>query len=170
MGGGLLPVAIDTAGQLVFLFGEESDEHKWIDFGGGAKPGESLIQNVIREACEELDGFLGSPTEIKQIIKNNLVLKLSIETYTSFIVQVPYDANLPMYFNNHHRFIKDHLPHLICKDGLFEKRQIKWMTLGDIKQKRGQFRTYYRPLLDELIKNEDVIYTTIIRIIAQNLK
>ena len=29
MGGGLLPVSIDTAGQLVFLFGEESNEHKW---------------------------------------------------------------------------------------------------------------------------------------------
>lgn len=157
MGGGFLPVAMNTAGQLVFLFGEECDEHKWIDFGGGAKPGETLMQNVIREACEELNGFLGSQNEIKQIIKNNLVLKLSLETYTSFIVQVPYDANLPIYFNNHHRFIKEHLPHLLCKNGLFEKRQIKWMTIADIRQKRGQFRTYYRPLLDELIEHEGFI-------------
>jgi 8-oxo-dGTP pyrophosphatase MutT (NUDIX family) len=68
MGGGILPVALHQ-GQLYFLFGEEYDEHKWIDFGGGAKPGETLLQNVVREAYEELDGFLGSPSELKQIIR-----------------------------------------------------------------------------------------------------
>ena len=149
MGAGLLPVAVNN-GQLFFLFGEEFDERKWIDFGGGAKPGESLIQNAVRESCEELNGFFGTPSEIKEIIKNNLLLKLSIETYTSFVVQVPYDAILPIYFNNHHKFIKAHLPHLIGKNGLYEKRQIMWMTLEDLKEMRGKFRHYYRPMLDQL--------------------
>lgn len=156
MGGGILPVAVNE-GQLFFLFGEEYDEHKWCDFGGGAKPGESLLQNVIRESYEELDGFFGSPTDYRQLIKTNLLIKLSIETYTSFIVQVPYDKNLPFYFNNHHRFIKARLPHLEGKNGLYEKKQMKWMTIADIIQHRGQFRHYYKAMLDLLIQHEQVI-------------
>lgn len=149
MGAGVLPVAFHQ-GQPYFLFGEEFDEHKWIDFGGGAKPGESTLQNAIREGCEELNGFFGSPNEFKQLIQTNLLAKLELETYTTFLVQVPYDPNLPFYFNNHHKFIKSHLPHLVGKNGLFEKRQIQWMTLKDIAQKRLQFRHYYRPMLDQL--------------------
>jgi hypothetical protein len=149
MGAGVLPVAL-SQGQLYFLFGEEFDEHKWIDFGGGAKPGEGLLQNAVREGCEELNGFFGSANEFKQLIKTQLLMKLALETYTTFLVQVPYDPNLPFYFNNHHRFIKTHLPHLVGKNGLFEKRQIKWMTLAEIEQKRLQFRHYYRPMLDQL--------------------
>jgi hypothetical protein len=149
MGAGVLPVAL-AQGQLYFLFGEEFDEHKWIDFGGGSQPGESLLQNAVREGCEELNGFFGSANEFKQLIKTHLLMKLALETYTTFLVQVPYDPNLPFYFNNHHKFIKTHLPHLVGKNGLFEKRQIKWMTLAEIEQKRLQFRHYYRPMLDQL--------------------
>jgi hypothetical protein len=159
MGAGVLPVALHQ-GQLFFLFGEEADEHKWIDFGGGAKPGESPLQNAVREGCEELNGFFGSPNELKQLIKENLVLKLNLEndtsvkTYTSFLVHIAYDPNLPFYFNNHHKFIKAHLPQFICKNGLFEKRQVKWMSLADIQQKRAHFRHYYKPMLDQLKQHE----------------
>jgi hypothetical protein len=149
MGAGVLPVAI-YQGQPYFLFGEEFDEHKWIDFGGGAKTGEGPLQNAIREGCEELNGFFGSPVEFKHLIKTNLLAKLHLETYTTYLVQVPYDPNLPFYFNNHHKFIKSHLPHLVGKNGLFEKRQIQWMTLKDMAEKRLQFRHYYRPMLDQL--------------------
>jgi hypothetical protein len=84
-------------------------------------------------------------------------MKLNLETYTSFLVQVAYDPNLPFYFNNHHKFIKTHLPHLVGKKGLFEKRQIKWMTLQDIQAKRAQFRHYYKPMLDQLLEHETLI-------------
>jgi hypothetical protein len=153
MGAGVLPVAMHQ-GQLYFLFGEEFDEHKWIDFGGGAKNGESTLQNAVREGCEELNGFFGSCNEFKQLIKTNLLLTLNLERYTTFIVQVAYDPNLPFYFNNHHKFIKTHLPHLVGKNGLFEKRQIQWMTFADMQQKRLHFRHYYRPMLEQLKEHE----------------
>lgn len=156
VGGGVLPVAFHD-GQLYFLFGEEAEERKWIDFGGGAKPGETLLQNVVRECCEEMDGFFGTPNEIRQLIRDQLLLKLKLPTYTSFLVKMPYDPNLPVYFNNHHKFIETHLPNLICRKGLFEKRQIKWMTLADIKQKRSHFRHYYTPLLDLLSEHESFL-------------
>lgn len=156
MGAGVLPVAIHED-QLFFLFGEEFDERKWIDFGGGAKTSEGPLQNAIREGCEELNGFFGTPNEFKQLIQTNLRLKLHLETYTSFLVQVPYDPNLPFYFNNHHKFIKSHLPHLVGKNGLFEKRQIKWMTYSDLQKNRSKFRHYYKPMLDELWKQKDYL-------------
>lgn len=156
MGGGILPVALYN-GQLFFLFGEEQDERKWIDFGGGTKTGETLIQTATRECCEELDGFFGSSNELKQLIKHNLILKLSLETYTSFIVHISYDPKLPFYFNNHHKFIKAHLPHLIGKNGLFEKRQIQWMTLDDVVQNASHFRSYYKDMLKSIIQNKDFI-------------
>jgi hypothetical protein len=161
MGAGVLPVAI-YQNQLFFLFGEEFDEHKWIDFGGGAKTGESTLQNAVREGCEELNGFFGSANEFKNLIQTNLRLKLYLESsattsYTTFLVQVAYDPNLPFYFNNHHKFIKTHLPHLVGKNGLFEKRQIQWMTYADIKKKRSQFRHYYKPMLDQLIEHEAML-------------
>ena len=160
MGAGVLPMAIHQ-GQLYFLFGEEFDEHKWIDFGGGAKNGESTLQNAVREGCEELNGFFGSCNEFKQLIKTNLVLKLNLETYTTFLVQVAYDPNLPFYFNNHHKFIKTHLPHLVGKNGLFEKRQIQWMTFKDMQQKRLHFRHYYRPMLDQLKEHEAILLNAV---------
>jgi hypothetical protein len=160
MGAGILPVAL-YEGKLYFLFGEEFDEHKWIDFGGGAKKGESTLQNAIREGCEELNGFFGSANEFKHLIKDNLILKLSLETYTTFIVEVSYDPNLPFYFNNHHKFIKTHLPHLIGKNGLFEKRQIKWFTLADIKQQRPRFRHYYKSMLDHINEHNEFILNAI---------
>lgn len=160
MGAGVLPVSF-YKGQLYFLFGEEFDEHKWIDFGGGEKKGESTLQNAIREGCEELNGFFGSENEFKHLIKNNLIAKLSLETYTTFIVEVPYDPNLPFYFNNHHKFIKTHLPHLVGKNGLFEKRQIKWFTLDDIKRQRSRFRHYYKAMLDQIRQHEKFILDAI---------
>ena len=161
MGAGVLPVAIHQ-GVLYFLFGEEADEHKWIDFGGGAKPGESVLQNAIREGCEELNGFFGSANEFKQLIKTNLLLKLNLETYTTFLVEVVYDPNLPFYFNNHHKFIKTHLPQFICKNGLFEKRQIKWMTVKELHERRMQFRHYYRPMLDQLAEHEGFLLNALV--------
>ena len=160
MGAGVLPVSF-YEGQLYFLFGEEFDEHKWIDFGGGEKRGETTLQNAIREGCEELNGFFGSENEFKHLIKNNLIIKLSLETYTTFIVEVPYDPNLPFYFNNHHKFIKSHLPHLVGKNGLFEKRQIKWFTLTDMNQQRSRFRHYYKAMLDQIRQHEKIILDAI---------
>ena len=68
MGAGILPIAFHN-GEVYLLFGEECNERKWIDFGGGKDKGESTIQTATRECYEELDGFLGSANELKQMIE-----------------------------------------------------------------------------------------------------
>ena len=160
MGAGILPIAFHN-GEVYLLFGEEFNERKWIDFGGGKDKGESMIQTATRECYEELDGFLGTVNELKQMIKTSLVLKLKLENYTSFLVKIPYDQNLPLYFNNHHKFVKSNLPDLICKNGLFEKRQIRWMTIDDLKKKRYPFRPYYKKMIEHIIENHDFLLDAI---------
>jgi hypothetical protein len=76
-------------------------------------------------------------------------------------VEIAYDPNLPFYFNNHHKFIKTHLPHLINKNGFFEKRQIKWMTIKEMQERRMHFRHYYRPMLDQLAEHKAFLMNAI---------
>jgi len=139
MGAGILPVSFHK-NTLYFLFGEEENERKWSDFGGGKNNNETPLQTAIREGYEETNGILGTMSDIKDILKHNTLLKIGIEQYTSFIVKVGYDERLPYY--------------LINKNGFFEKRQMKWMTINDMKTKRKYFRGHYKSILDHIIKNE----------------
>ncbi len=50
--------------------------------------------------------------------------------------------------------MKTHFPHLIDKNGFFEKRQIKWMTLMELKQTKHKFRSHYKPILENIIHNK----------------
>ena len=70
MGGGLLPVTIHE-GKVLFLLGREHDEKKWSDFGGGREGRESHFDTALREGCEELNGFFGCKTHLKNTVKRN---------------------------------------------------------------------------------------------------
>ena len=161
MGAGILPVTVHN-GKLYFLFGQEDNGHKWSDFGGRSETNETDLQTALREGYEELDGYYGSMNEFKQMVKNNIVLNVqNTEKYTSFIIKIPYDDTFPSYFNNHHKFMKTHFPDLINKNGFFEKRQIKWMTIAEIKQKKNQFRPHYKPIVENIIYNENYLLNKI---------
>ena len=164
MGAGFLPVSLHN-NRLYFLFGEEDKERKWSDFGGGKNDNETplsqfvlnpdfTLNNSLNKGYEETNGILGTMSDIKELLKHNTLLKVGIEHYTTFIVKIGYDEALPYYFNNQQKFIKTHFPNLIDKNGFFEKRQMKWMTINDMKTKRKYFRGHYKYILDHIIKNE----------------
>ena len=70
MGAGILPISF-YKNRIYLLFGKENkyaDTPGWSDFGGGIDNGETAYQTVIREAQEELTGFLGGDKEIKKRI------------------------------------------------------------------------------------------------------
>ena len=165
MGGGALPVAYNKKNKKVYLlFGKENeylnkDSPGWSDFGGGEKPGESALDTALREGCEELNGFFGCEGDIKRLVKDNLVTSLNHERYTTFLFQIDYDENLPVYFNNNYKFLKSHVNNLVrhSTNGLFEKSDIKWMTFDDLRKERGTFRSYYRNVVDVILENEDDI-------------
>lgn len=165
MGGGALPIAYNKKNKKVYLlFGKENeylnkDSPGFSDFGGGEKPGESALDTALREGCEELNGFFGCEGEIKRLIKENLVTSLNHDRYTTFLFEIDYDENLPYYFNNNYKFLKDHVNKLVrhATNGLFEKSVIKWMTFDDLRNERGSFRSYYRNVVDVILENEDDI-------------
>jgi len=165
MGGGALPVAYNKKNNKVYLlFGKENeylnkDSPGWSDFGGGEKPGESALDTALREGCEELNGFFGCEGDIKRLVKDNLVTSLNHERYTTFLFEIDYDENLPVYFNNNYKFLKSHVNNLVrhSTNGLFEKSHIKWMTFDDLRKERDTFRSYYRNVVDVILENEDDI-------------
>ena len=171
MGGGALPVAYNKKNNKVYLlFGKENeylnkDSPGWSDFGGGEKPGESALDTALREGCEELNGFFGCEGDIKRLVKDNLVTSLNHERYTTFLFQIDYDDNLPIYFNNNYKFLKSHVNNLVrhSTNGLFEKSDIKWMTFDDLRKERGTFRSYYRNVVDVILENEEDITSKLLQ-------
>ena len=159
MGGGILPVAKHN-GKILFLVGLEEDGKLWSDFGGGSDKQETPYQTAIREGYEELNGFLGSKTNLQNMVSKNIILKLKFDNYTTFIFKMPYNESLPQYFNAHHKFLKTNLPQTINKKGYYEKCCIQWMTLREIKENKYKFRTFYQPIIDYILHNEDIINST----------
>ena len=150
MGGGIVPVAIHGK-TLYFLFGREVGNKQWGDFGGGREGKETRFQTAIREGCEELDGFLGCESSLKKQVTDNLLAKINTEKHLTCLFQIDYDEHLPIYFNNHHKFIEKHLKPKVNKNGLFEKSQIKWFSIAELKRSRSTFRPFYRKVLDNII-------------------
>jgi len=150
MGGGIIPIAMHNK-KLYFLFGREVQDNMWGDFGGGREGKETRFQTAIREGCEELDGFLGCESSLKKLVTKNLVTQIDTEKLRTYLFQIKYDENLPIYFNNHHKFIKKHLHYKINKKGLFEKSQIKWFSIAELKKSRAMFRSFYRKVVDNII-------------------
>jgi hypothetical protein len=119
----------------------------------------------LREGCEELNGFFGCEGDIKRLVKDNLVTSLNHERYTTFLFQIDYDDNLPVYFNNNYKFLKSHVNNLVrhSTNGLFEKSDIKWMTFDDLRKERGTFRSYYRNVVDVILENEEDITSKLLQ-------
>ena len=162
MGGGILPVAIHK-NQLFFLFGKEYSNVNspgWSDFGGGKEGHERPITTAVREGYEELSGFLGSKSQINTQVKDNLICSIESNNYTTFVFKAEYCEMLPNYFNGNFKFIQNHAPHILSKNGLYEKSEIKWFTPEEVRQKRSQFRSYYdEEFLDAILAEEKNIKT-----------
>ena len=153
---GIVPVSFHK-GKIYFLFGKENeleDSAKgWSDFGGGVEKGETPLQTATREGSEELTGFLGSSVHIKKLLKNHY--KLEHEEYHIHIVKLPlYDKNLPIYYNNNHRFLWDRMDkHMLNDTKLFEKIEIQWFSESDLVKKRHLFRCFYKEKVDYIREN-----------------
>jgi hypothetical protein len=70
-------------------------------------------------------------------------------------VKADYDEKLPYYFNNNYKFICEYLKGYVehPTNGLFEKSEIRWFTVEDLKRERNIFRDYFRNIIDIIIYN-----------------
>jgi len=156
MGAGILPFSINN-GKIYFLFGKENkfaDTPGWSDFGGGQDNHEKPIQTALREAIEETTGFLGNKKDIKKLITQYGIHTIQWNDYTMFLCFIPFDKQLVRYYNNCQSFIQNNLNHHIIKTSkFFEKSEIKWFSVSDLKKKRTVFRPYFRNIVDLLLHN-----------------
>ena len=94
--------------------------------------------------------------------KNNIIHKILWNTYNLHIICIKYDENLPTYFNNNHTFLWKRMnKRFLNKTKLFEKQEIKWFSIHDMKKHRGQFRAFYRNIVDILLKDRHIIYNKV---------
>ena len=154
----ILPVTIHK-GKIYFLFGKENEMEDsakgFSDFGGRVENGESIMETALREGAEELCGFLGDPKQLKQKIKKQGgVYKLSHNGYHIHIFYMEYDENLPKYFTNHHRFLWNRMnKDLLNNSKFFEKQEIKWFSVNELRTLKYQFRSFYQEIVDLFLKH-----------------
>ena len=160
MGAGILPTTI-YKGKLYFLFGKENkyaDTPGWSDFGGGTDNNETFLQTAMREGAEELTGFLGDKNNIKSLLSKGSYFIDNKQSYRMFIFPYHYDAMLPIYYNNNHKFIEAKLDkELIKTSKIFEKCEIKWVCIDDLNKMKNKFRPYFKSSIDDLLEKREEI-------------
>lgn len=166
MGAGILPATWHN-GQVYFLFGKEGRYEDsapgFSDFGGGTDGHESFLRTAVREAGEELTGFLGSPQEVRDLMARHGTYNLDHQspgyaTYRMHIVPMEYNPWLPHFYNRNQRFLQKHLPPRVFRTTkLFEKAEIRWIPFRSLARMRPQFRSYFRHIVDDMLAQQDAI-------------
>jgi len=166
MGGGILPTTIHK-GKLYFLFGKEGKYEDsapgFSDFGGTTDNNESFLKTAIREAGEEFTGFLGNDNDIRKMLRKCGTYNIDYitdkhKTYRMHIFPFEYNELLPFYYNNNQRFIQKRLdPKIIKSTKIFEKEEIKWVCIDDLKKMRPQFRSYFQNIVDMILNQKESI-------------
>ena len=165
MGASVLPVTVHN-GKVLLLFGKERNIDSnpgWSDFGGGTDKGETFMETAAREASEELTGFIGSAADIRKLLNKYGTIQLDYQsngysTYRCHIFPMTYDEQLPFYYNNNQRFLQKRLdPSVIRDTKIFEKTQIQWFDINELKRRRHEFRDFYRNIIDLIIEKKSEI-------------
>jgi len=167
VGAGLLPAAVHK-GTIYLLFGRENelnDTPGWADFGGGSKPNESALDVATREGSEELNGLLGSQSQLKKVAVRNKIAELVFKSYTTIVFKTEYDERLEDYYLNNYRFFEKYLPGAKKNphNGLLEKAEIKWFTFAELRKNRGKFRAFYRNMVDVILEHEAEIKSKLMK-------
>lgn len=180
MGAGILPTTIHK-NKLYFLFGKENQyedsAHGFSDFGGGTDNSESFFYTAVREAGEELTGFLGNDADIKKLLKKHGTYNIDYKsdekypTYRMHIFPLEYDDKLPFYYNNNQKFLQKRLdPNVIKKSKIFEKEEIRWVCVDDIMKMRPQFRSYFQNIVDMIFAEKESIKKFIFKGLKKSTK
>ena len=75
-----------------------------------------------------------------------------------------YDPYLEKYYNNNQRFIQKRLdPTVIRTAKIFEKAEIKWVSIDDLEKMRPKFRHFSAPIVDKILQDKEDIETLIKR-------
>ena len=153
----ILPVS-KHENNIYFFFGREAlipetgHSGLWSDFGGSTENNETKIETAIREGHEETSGIIGNKYDINHLIKHKLITKISTKTYTSFLIEIDYDKQLPAklkkIYDNALKYLYDDV---IKANGLYEKDRGKWIRLERLKYNMDIFRPWYKKIVYKII-------------------
>lgn len=106
--------------------------------------------------------FLGNDNYIRKILKNgtyNIDYKTDgHKTYRTHIFPFKYNEWLPYYYNNNQRFLQKRLDQKVLKNSkIFEKAEIKWVPIDDLKSMRPKFRSYFQNIVDMMLSQKESI-------------
>lgn len=179
MGAGILPTTIHN-GKLYFLFGKEGKYEDtapgFSDFGGGTDNQESFMSTAVRESGEEFTGFLGNSNDIRKMLTKHGTYNIDHKseghnTYRTHIFPFEYNYWLPYYYNNNQRFLQKHLsPKVFKTTKIFEKAEIRWVCVEDLKKMRPQFRFWYKDTIDKIYEQKEDIKDFIMKSLKNNNK
>lgn len=166
MGAGILPTTIHN-GKLYFLFGKEGKYEDsapgFSDFGGGTDNSETFLETAVREACEEFTGFLGNDNDIRKMLRKYGTYNIDYKTdghktYRMHIFPFQYNEWLPYYYNNNQRFLQKKLaPNIFKTTKIFEKAEMRWICVDDLKKMRPHFRSYFQNIVDMMLNQKESI-------------
>lgn len=123
---GFLPYLIRDS-KIYFLLGKEE---LYSDFSGSKINNESNLDNAIREFNEEtMDIFKDINLDKHTIFSNN--------NHNCYLIQFNTDYNERIYTYNQ---ILNRLHDYKSKNGLLEKRKLKWFTANEIINNKHNFR------------------------------
>lgn len=156
----LLPTTIHK-GKLYFLMGKENpmeDSAKgFSDFGGG-KEDRSFYETALREAAEELTGFLGAPKKLGAFVRKNggtYSFRYQPNTdkeYRMHLFYLDYDPHLVEHFNNNHRYLWERMDKKMLNDSkLFEKIEIRWICETELMKHKSIYRPFFVDILKQMM-------------------
>jgi 8-oxo-dGTP pyrophosphatase MutT (NUDIX family) len=167
MGAGILPTTIHN-GKLYFLFGKEGKYEDsapgFSDFGGGTDNNETFFETAVREAGEEFTGFLGNDKDVRKMLKKYGTYNIDYKsdghkTYRMHIFPFKYNEWLPYYYNNNQRFLQKRLnPKVLKNSKIFEKAEIKWVSVNELTKMRPEFRSYFQNIVDMMLIQKESIF------------
>jgi len=166
MGAGILPTTL-YKNKLMFLFGKENQYEDsapgFSDFGGGTDGSETYLETAMREGGEELTGFLGSDEDLKRRVEKHGTYTMDLTTphhtiYRMHIFPMKYDDKLPYYYNNNQRFLQKRLDAKVIQESkIFEKAEIRWVSVDDLPEMRSEFRHYFQKMVDQIYDQRKAI-------------
>jgi hypothetical protein len=126
------------------------------------------MQTAVREAGEELTGFLGNSKTIKKMLSKYGTYNINYKskgynTYRCHIFPINSEDHcvfecLPFYYNNNQQFLQKRLPNKIIRDTkIFEKVEIKWFSFNDMKTHHKEFRSFYQNIVHLILGNRTAI-------------
>ena len=168
IGGGIIFTSIKN-NEIYYLLGRENKycingAGKYCDFGGG-NDGENIIDNVSREASEEMIGYFGNKNDIKKMFEkygyyfiDSETTKYNNKIYRIYFLPINYDENIIKYFNNNQKILQEYLPNqLLKKSKIFEKDKIEWFSNNDLKKRKNDLRKFFKITSKTIIKNQSKI-------------